>query len=79
VFTDRSDAVVMVSVGRRQWRPKQAQPAMWQPVVDGAPLRLRCTARHQWSRTRAELLDAYRVADERGLRDITLGAEFFAV
>jgi hypothetical protein len=75
VYADRTEPLLMVSIGRRQWRPKQATPVTWQPVTDQAPLRVRCRKGHPGSPQRQELLSAYERAAEAGRRELTLGVD----
>jgi hypothetical protein len=67
--------VVMVSVGRRKWRAKQAVPAIWQPVAEGVPLRVRCRKGHPWESTRDDLLAAYQVAVAEDRHDLVLSVD----
>jgi len=75
VYDDREAPLVMVTVGQRKWRPKQAVPVPWQPVPADAQLRVRCTKRHPWSPTGAELLAAYQEAVDVRRREIVLGVD----
>jgi hypothetical protein len=75
VYAERAAPLVMVAVGGRKWRPKQARPVIWQPVTDEAPLRRRCRKGHPFSPTRQELLAAYQGAANGGRREIILGVD----
>jgi hypothetical protein len=75
VYDGRGAPLVMVAVGQRKWRPKQAVPVPWQPVPADVQLGIRCTKRHPWSPTGEELLAAYREAVAAGRREIVLGVD----